>query len=157
MTTGKYELTVGPHTWSSYASSSDLSATQAQGTTCSCGVNALDWQEQHASRLGMFGRKFWEQQLPFYWLKQKVVPLESGSDINTGGNGVKLLPGGAELEGLLLETELHSGSADKVLYRAPFKHQDHVLYLFLCMLIFASAYPCGCRFLYGDLLHISFC
>eukprot|EP00392_Amoebophrya_sp_AT5.2_P019323 g20110.t1 len=108
VTTGKYELTVGPHTWSSYASSSDLSATQAQGTTCSCGVNALDWQEQHASRLGMFGRKFWEQQLPFYC-----------------GNGVKLLPGGAELEDLLLETELHSASTDKLLYRAPFKHQDH--------------------------------
>ncbi|CAD7944663.1 unnamed protein product [Amoebophrya sp. A120] len=138
--TGKYELTIGPHSWMRYASDADLAATQSQGTTCSCSVNALDWQEQHVSRLGMFGRTFWEQQLPFAWLAA-VPALDAGlpaklpaSPSTAGGthtDDLRFLPKGAKLEerlaALLALPPVTPAYSYNALYRAPWKHQEHGL------------------------------
>lgn len=51
-TTGKYEITLGPWTWTGYASEATLNLAQSQGTTCSCAVNALDYKEDYLQRLG---------------------------------------------------------------------------------------------------------
>lgn len=61
---GKYELTLGPHTWSGYASDSTLDLAQSQGTTCSCAVNSWDYKETYLERLGGLPIEFEIAQLP---------------------------------------------------------------------------------------------
>eukprot|EP00937_MAST-01D_sp_MAST-1D-sp2_P000387 g387.t1 len=49
---GKFELTVGPWTWSGYAAKSVQAKANAQGTRCACATNALAYGEQEVARLG---------------------------------------------------------------------------------------------------------
>jgi hypothetical protein len=61
---GKYEITLGPWTWTGYASDSTLDLAQQQGTSCSCAVNALDYKEMYLERLGDLNPEFETAQLP---------------------------------------------------------------------------------------------
>ena len=60
---GKYEMTLGPWTWSGYASDATLGEAQEQGTSCSCAVNALDYKEHYLERLGGLDSSFEVAQL----------------------------------------------------------------------------------------------
>ena len=61
---GKYEVTLGPWTWFSYASEALLDLAQAQGTSCSCAVNGLDFREQNMNRMGSLNASYFKAQLP---------------------------------------------------------------------------------------------
>ena len=61
---GKYEMTLGPWTWSGYASDTTLESAQQQGTTCSCAVNALDYKEHYLERLGDLDASYHVAALP---------------------------------------------------------------------------------------------
>ena len=61
---GKYEMTLGPWTWSGYASDTTLESAQQQGTTCSCAVNALDYKEHYVERLGDLDASYHVAALP---------------------------------------------------------------------------------------------
>lgn len=61
---GKYEITLGPWTWTGYASDSTLDLAQQQDTSCSCAVNALDYKEMYLERLGDLNPGFETAQLP---------------------------------------------------------------------------------------------
>jgi hypothetical protein len=50
--TGKYEITLGPWSWSGYADDATMDMTQSQVTTCTCASNKLSYVEQKLDRLG---------------------------------------------------------------------------------------------------------
>lgn len=50
--TGKYEMTLGPWTWSGYADDATTNLTQSQVTTCTCSGNKIAYTEQNADRVG---------------------------------------------------------------------------------------------------------
>ncbi|CAD7962828.1 unnamed protein product [Amoebophrya sp. A25] len=123
---GKYELTLAPNRWGS-ANSSTLAEAQAQGTTCSCSVNAIDWMEQHTSRVGIFARTFWEQQSPFFWLKRRPANalLPVGAELSGRQPAVMLLPWGTDLLDSLRDTFAFLAYADQTLFMPPRKHQEN--------------------------------
>jgi hypothetical protein len=61
---GKYEITLGPWSWSGYASEATLELAQSQGTSCSCALNALDYKEHYLERLGGVESDLYTAQLP---------------------------------------------------------------------------------------------
>jgi len=61
---GKYEITLGPHSWRGYATDSTLDLAQSQGTSCTCAVNAWDYKETYLERLGDLPIEFEAAQLP---------------------------------------------------------------------------------------------
>ena len=61
---GKYELTLGPWTWYGYADDNTQKAAQAQGTDCTCAVNALAYKEDPLLRLGQVPKALFIEELP---------------------------------------------------------------------------------------------
>ena len=61
---GKFEITLGPWTWFSFASEALHDLAQDQGTSCSCAVNGLDFREQNMFRMGNLNASYFPAQLP---------------------------------------------------------------------------------------------
>lgn len=61
---GKYEVTLGPWTWSGYASQAVEVEAQSQGTDCSCAVNAQSYKENYPERLGNLDPQLYVEELP---------------------------------------------------------------------------------------------
>ena len=61
---GKYELTLGPWTWSGYADDDTQKKAQGQGTSCTCAVNALAYKESPLERLGSVRQDLFPRELP---------------------------------------------------------------------------------------------
>jgi hypothetical protein len=61
---GKFEITLGPWIWYSYASKDMQSQVQSQGTGCVCAVNALAYSETNLDRLGELGSEVFVAELP---------------------------------------------------------------------------------------------
>ena len=60
---GKYEMTLGPWVWGSYASEEVQEEAQMQGTECSCAQNAMAYKE-NTTRLGSLSKDLFVQELP---------------------------------------------------------------------------------------------
>jgi len=61
---GKYEITIGPHTWFGYAAEVTQKEAQAQGTECSCAPNAIAYKETYLERLGGVNASVFNSELP---------------------------------------------------------------------------------------------
>jgi hypothetical protein len=61
---GKFEITLGPHTWAGYASEATQAEAQSQGTDCACSPNALAYKEHYHERLGDMDPSLYAAQLP---------------------------------------------------------------------------------------------
>eukprot|EP00746_Dinoflagellata_sp_MGD_P007151 gnl/MRDRNA2_/MRDRNA2_114112_c0_seq1.p1 gnl/MRDRNA2_/MRDRNA2_114112_c0~~gnl/MRDRNA2_/MRDRNA2_114112_c0_seq1.p1 ORF type:complete len:498 (-),score=96.06 gnl/MRDRNA2_/MRDRNA2_114112_c0_seq1:274-1722(-) len=61
---GKYEVTMGPWSWSGYAEKDVMERAHQQLSTCSCASNVVAYLEQHVERLGSPPVAAWEAELP---------------------------------------------------------------------------------------------
>jgi hypothetical protein len=102
---GKYDLTLAPWTWSKYADADTQKKVQAQGSTCQCSFNALEWRETTLNRLSNVPEAALIKALP----KQKACsqatrggsvcksadgkdPMSTDTEIEWGGH-FDLIPG----------------------------------------------------------------
>eukprot|EP00946_MAST-07B_sp_MAST-7B-sp1_P001983 g1983.t1 len=61
---GKFDLTIGPWEWWSYATDATTNTVQSQGSTCQCAFNALEWRESNLDRLSNLPPAALQQALP---------------------------------------------------------------------------------------------
>jgi hypothetical protein len=90
---GKYDLTLGPWTWSRYADDKTQKKMQSQGSTCQCAFNALEWRENSLNRLSDFPKNALIQALP----KMKSCSSE-GTSVCVSANDKDKLSSNTEIE-----------------------------------------------------------
>ena len=83
--TGKFDLTLGPWSWSRYADAFTTSRVQSQGSTCQCAFNALEWREATLQRLSDMPRAALEQALP-------LETCGDGGGVGGGGAATAITP-----------------------------------------------------------------
>jgi len=79
---GKYEMTMGPYTWYGYADAATTAQTQEQGTTCTCGYNKADFDEQNLGKIGI-GQDLLEYRLQ----PERCHSLAGGANNSLSGGG----------------------------------------------------------------------
>ena len=94
--TGKFDLTIGPWTWSRYATETTTKKVQSQGSTCQCAFNALEWRENTLERLSNVPVAALQQALP-----KETCAATSGAAVHTvcdGAAGKDPLSNDTEIE-----------------------------------------------------------
>ena len=73
---GKFDLTLGPWSWSGYADKTTTEQTQSQGSSCACAFNALEWREDRLERLSHLPAAALVQALP-----QQTCGAEAAAEV----------------------------------------------------------------------------